>query len=158
MTENVGTRIWRLLEELGKRAWVPILLVGLISLLFTVLNYYSQRAANRPELAVATANMYWNHNPVDARFNFANTGRKTARRGTATLYAFTDNSGVKLGAAPIIGSGPNVMPGFGGNADMKLSVTDQPRQFLLCAVYFDETISSWAIVLAPARRRSELYN
>jgi hypothetical protein len=88
--------------------------------------------------------MYWNENPVHARFNFANTGRKTARRGTATLYAFTDTSSLKLGAAPILGSGPNVMPSFGGNADIHLSVIQiNLRKFLLCAVYFDETSSEY---------------
>jgi hypothetical protein len=143
--DKLGGRIWRHLEELGKRVWVVLLPLTAISLLFVILTYCSQRATNRPELAVAVANIYWDQNPIHARFNFANTGKKTARRGTATLFAGTtdkitkSNSSLRLGAAPIIGSGPNVMPGFGGNADMSLTVKVRPGKFLLCTIYSDET-------------------
>jgi hypothetical protein len=145
MNDGVGITIWRALEEWGKRAWLAVLLLSIISLFFVILTYCSQRASNRPELASAMANIYWDQTPVRARFNFASTGRKTVRRGTAGLFAvIVDNRGSnyhvkeKLGAAPIIGSGPNVMPGFGGNADMTLTVTTQPEHFLLCTMYFDE--------------------
>jgi hypothetical protein len=144
MNDGVGIKIWRALEEWGKRAWVAVLLLSMVSLFFVILTYRSQRTSNRPELASAVANIYWDQNPVRARFNFASTGRKTARRGTASLFTVTnDDRGnyhaeEKLGAAPIIGSGPNVMPGFGGNADMTLNVTMQPEKFLLCTMYFDE--------------------
>jgi hypothetical protein len=143
MNDGIWITLWRALEEWGKRAWVAVLLVSMISLFFGILTYCSQRASNRPELAYGGGGISWDQNPVKALFSFAGTGRKTVRRGTATLFAVvSDGSGnhvkERLGAAPIIGSGANVMPGFGGSADMSLTVTTKPEKFLLCTMYFDE--------------------
>ena len=108
-------RIWDLLEEWGKRAWVVILLLTTTSVCIGLLTYCSQRATNRPELAFALGNIYWDDpSSVRAQFNFANTGKKTARRGTATLFAANNPSSVKLGAAPTrsprLSSGPLSKP------------------------------------------------
>jgi hypothetical protein len=94
MAQKAATKIWRVLEDLGKRIWVLLLPLTMLSLIFVILTYCSQRASNRP----------------------------------------------KLGTAPIIGSGQNVMPGFGGNVDMSLNAKAHSGQlqFLLCATYFDE--------------------
>jgi hypothetical protein len=133
-----------LLEHASKRTGFPgfvlaviSLVVALISLCYVIANYRLQKTSDRPFLASYGISEI----SPNVRIGWNNVGKKTARRGTATLYAMrkAHSPPEKLGASAIVGGGTNIFPGFGSQAYFELPKREVPPFYLLCVVYFDDT-------------------
>lgn len=133
-------RLWTWLEDFGKRAWILILIVSLISLGFVIANYRLTKSAQRPNLVSASPSVNLSTRPETVIIDWGNFGTKAARRGTATLYTLnSDNTHrEEIGTAPIIGAGTNVLPTFNGRAQFNFDMQKFLGHFLACARYFDD--------------------
>jgi hypothetical protein len=133
-------QFWAWLEEASKRAWVLILLVGVVSLGFVVANYRLQLNANRPELITAGPRINLNTHPESLVVYWGNIGRKPARRGIATLFTVSEDrkQKQKIATANITGAGSNVNPGSGGQAEFSVDMQKFLGTFLTCVEYFDD--------------------
>jgi hypothetical protein len=73
--------------------------------------------------------------------DFTNIGKKPARHGSATLFEVGRGNNWshkrKLGEAPIIGAGTNIVPGWNGHAQITF-LGEIPDLFLACVVYHDD--------------------
>src|SRR6266702_482215 len=106
MSMSWGRRVCTWLEKVGKLAWLPILIVGILSVVVGVANYRLQTSAIRQNLASAGARINQNVHPESIVVFWNNIGNKPARRGTATLFTVSEDMRrrEKIGSAAITGA------------------------------------------------------
>jgi hypothetical protein len=136
-------KIDSLLEHANKRTGFPGFILAIValgvavtSLCYVVAGYRLQVASDRPFLASYGISDI----SPNVKVGWNNVGKRTARRGTASLYAISgaDAAPEKLGTVPIVGGGTNIFPNFGSSAYFELPKRDVPPFYLLCVVYFDD--------------------
>jgi hypothetical protein len=122
-------------------------LIAAVSALFAFWNYQLQLKSNEPQLASSAADVDLRGSKRNTGSNnidliFTNSGRRPARRGTATLFSIneTHTRQQKLGEeVPITDwvNGSNVLlPGHNGRAISSFE-GDVPDLILACVIYSD---------------------
>jgi hypothetical protein len=126
------------LEDWGKIAWVPILIVASLSFLVGFCNYRLQISGDRPYLVFTNGDVDEPH--YFLRLYWLNSGKLVAWRGRTRLYAL-DDAGKRgkqpLEEADIIGAGVKVFPGYGGQSEHHFA-EKVPQRFLACITYSNE--------------------
>jgi hypothetical protein len=132
--------IWSWLDEAGKRAWVLVLVVSLLSLSFVIANYRLTKDAQRPNLVSASPVVNLRTHPETVIFDWGNFSSRAARRGAATLYTLDKENKhpEKIDTAPIVGAGTNVLPTSNGRAQFRFDMQKFLGRFLVCVMYFDD--------------------
>jgi hypothetical protein len=139
-------RLWSRVEVIGKGAWIPILLVASLGLTVSLYNLYLSIKADRPKLVSMEATLFENSNakpPEIVVFNWNNMGKRSALRGTVTLFTVSDdgNRQEKLGQSEIspANSSTTLTPTFGyGSARISVNMQKFLGLFLACVEYYDE--------------------
>jgi hypothetical protein len=98
-----------------------------------------QKNAAEPKLATAGQKIEFSGQSSIVDFEVTNTGQRAARQGVAVLFWLTENRarGQKLGEAPLLGAGTNVLPHYNGRATIRFDGATPPL-FLVCAAYSDD--------------------
>ena len=135
-------RTW-LREQYGRTS-IPVLVVGILTLIVSVANYSIQRSSyNKPELAPAGAMMHFDLSPKIAELHWLNIGKKPARNGTVTLFIFAEDRTRphklgELGQASIAATSTIIGANYLGSAKVTLNSGELSGPFLACVVYYDE--------------------
>jgi hypothetical protein len=143
-------RLKDVLEAWSPRIWPATILITLCILGVALYNLYLVFAADRPKLISTEARLYVDQqaNPRElVRFGWANTGKRTAHRGTATLYTIHENGGeppIKFGVGEINSGGGDkdripIQPIFGrGSTTIAVDMSKFLGVFLVCTTYYDD--------------------
>jgi len=139
---------WAVLEKLSPRVWPATVLISIFILCITAYNLYLTRSADRPLLVTTGATLFLNPDakpPEMVRFTWGNMGRRTALRGSATLFTISEDrrQHEKLGRGEITTGGPTgsstLTPTFGyGSAEMTVDMHKFLKFFLVCIEYHDD--------------------
>jgi hypothetical protein len=127
------------LENWGKVAWVPILVVASLSLLVGFCNYRLEVSGARPLLEFTNGDVAENAHML--HLDWINVGRTNAWRTRAKLFNFVEpdkRSAQPLGEAEIKGVGGKIYAGYGGQAEFHITADKFPSRLLACITYFDD--------------------
>ena len=107
-----GHQLLSWLGDKGKRVWLLLILVGVISLYLC--GYYIQQRTNKPGPISISPKLYSNTVPAFVALGWSNIGRKPVIGGRALLFTVNKNvtKWKKIGEVPIKRS----LPGNGGFA------------------------------------------
>jgi hypothetical protein len=130
--------LWNGVKEHWKKTSFYVLAAALASALFSFWNYRLQRNANEPKLISTNPTIALNAQPKIVVLNLENIGKQAARRGIARLFVLNPDGtrGQKLGEAPIVGAGTNVVTH--GSAQFRFDDGSYDR-FLTCVTYYDDS-------------------
>jgi hypothetical protein len=136
----------KLIERLNQRVWPVTLLLICVGTTTSVTNLVLTLSANRPLLISSAAHFYDSpaaNPPTLFTIDWINTGKTSAHRGTATLFAQTENRErcEKLGSSAIgnlaLNQSTTIAPGTVGNSQISADKTKFMDQFLVSIRYFD---------------------
>jgi hypothetical protein len=144
---------WNRLEKWSPRIWPLTIGVGLLVLGVALYNLCLTLKADRPELVSTEARLSVSPgatSPEGVGFTWGNVGKRSALRGTVTLFTVSDdgNRHEKFSQSEIAsvgGSGSTTLtPTFGyGTAYLPVDMHKFLGLFLACVKYDDETNNSY---------------
>jgi hypothetical protein len=142
---NVIERVRSFLQIWGKLTGVPVLAVGItslvvasLSLLVSFCNYQRLVASDRPLYAILNPTFLHDDHSRALQLYWNNVGKKTARNGKAKLFGFGEDGkrGDQLGESEMTGPGTTIVAG--GAAQSVYDLDKPPTRLLICAKYFDD--------------------
>jgi hypothetical protein len=129
---------WLILQY--QRTSVAVLIVALLTLTVSFCSYRFQINSNRPEFASVEPAIGLLAQPKPAVFDWLNIGKKSARQGSVTLFLVNQDwkRRYKVGDAPIISIGKNVLPNASVHTEFRVD-GELLDLFLACVTYYDES-------------------
>ena len=135
-----------------RKIWIAPFLT-LIVIGIALFNVWLTSQANRPDLVPTNALMYLNSSvpiPAVATIGWTNIGKRSALRGTATLFTVSNDGRryQKFGLSEITNGvnttlSPVFAPGSQGSVQIAVDMSKFQGLFLACIKYYDDTNKSY---------------
>ena len=134
-----GYLLLKRLGDQGKRVWLLVILVGVISLYLC--GYYIQQRTHMPSPISISPKLYSNTEPAFVALGWSNIGRKPVIGGRVLLFTVDKNitRWKKIRETPIKGS----IPGNNGFAELNIDMHQSFELFLICATYVDDNSAKY---------------